>query len=640
LLLPPLLSLEELRFYVEIEPGKVAGPMSDDALRDALREGKFAPEARVRLDSMRWWLPARAWATLAAAPGELPAPFDPKAAVVSSSPDLLLAPAELLDLLRFSVCEGGKVHGPVVGAALRDAVEGGRHRAAFIAPVGTTDWVLARRLFDRTLPDGARAVVARFTTDGPFVRCPVCLEQILDGLKICTECDEPIGGAIPMGVPSSRGTVPDDPEGASWLRLHWRPLVTLSAVVGILFAGIALRFLAPGRFQLEAAAPMGAPIEATCEQSCWTGESCQLRQCVWQPSQGARHIAPRPGVAGPFALPADASDVALVDATRFAVGQLAGVSFHDARTGQILELVSEAAQTRSLTPAGEALYAAGPQHVAVLDPRSGRVLKTLELGGLIGGLSVGASGRRAFVSLPGIHAVAILSTELHSELDRIRFGDDPVGPVATDAEGRRAIVTTGAIPLAGLPDAEAPGTGALYRFDPSRFAADQDRVRASMPGNPAAILITPDGQKAWIALRATNKIVPVELLPSGAVRQLSPVDSCDQPEQIVLSRRDRRALVRCARGRAVEVVDVSTGAVVRHLPFNAPVTDLVVSPDGAQAVVALPASSGGAIGLIDLSTFETELVPLTEPPTRLRLSPDGASVLVLSDRSKVAWVIR
>jgi hypothetical protein len=67
---------------------------------------------------------------------------------------------------------------------------------------------------------------------------------------------------------------------------------------------------------------------------------------------------------------------------------------------------------------------------------------------------------------------------------------------------------------------------------------------------------------------------------------------------------------------------------------------MTISPDGAQALVTLPASNDGAVGLIDLSTYEVELVPLTEPPTRLRLAPDGKSVLALSDRSKVAWVIR
>jgi hypothetical protein len=640
LLRPPALEPDVLRFYVEPTAGRVLGPLGDDALREAFRAGEHAPTTRVRLDSVRFWLPATAWATLAIPLAELPPAFDAKSAVVSSSTDLLLAPAEVLDLIRFVLCEGGKVSGPVLGATLRQAVQGGRHRGAYVAPAGTRDWVLARRLFDRTLPDGARVAVARLTHEGPFARCPICREQIVEGVSVCPECDEPLGQGIPSAAPSVPGTIPDDPQGASWLRLHWRPLVTLSAIVSILFAGITLRFLAPGRFQVDLAEPMGVPATPTCEVPCWPGESCQLNQCSWQAPKDVGHVASRPGVAGPFELPQDVSDGALLDAERFAIAQLTGVAVHSARTGQVVELVSEAAQTRALLPAGDALYALGPQHLAVIDAKSARVVKTLEFGGLTGQASLGASGRRAFVALPGLHSVAIVSTELHVELDRMRFGTDAVGPVATDTEGKRAVVTTGAVPLTGLPDAESPGAGALYAFDPSRFAADQDRVRASMPGNPTAALLTPDGQLGLVVLRASNEIVPIRLSPSGAVRQEKHVDACDQPEQLILSRRDRRALVRCARGRAVEVLDVETGIVVRHLPFNAPVTDMTISPDGAQALVALPASNDGAIGLIDLTTYEVELVPLTEPPTRLRLAADGKSVLALSDRSKVAWVIR
>jgi len=57
-------------------------------------------------------------------------------------------------------------------------------------------------------------------------------------------------------------------------------------------------------------------------------------------------------------------------------------------------------------------------------------------------------------------------------------------------------------------------------------------------------------------------------------------------------------------------------------------------------IVALPSAPGGAIGLIDTTSFELEIVPLTEPATRVRLSPNGSAVLAISDRSKVGWVIR
>jgi hypothetical protein len=99
-------------------------------------------------------------------------------------------------------------------------------------------------------------------------------------------------------------------------------------------------------------------------------------------------------------------------------------------------------------------------------------------------------------------------------------------------------------------------------------------------------------------------------------------------------------VVRCNEGRAIEVFDLAKRELVRHVAFNARVADLAVAPDGRQAIVALPAEGGGSVGLVDLETWAVRMLPLGAEPTRVRLSPDGAVALVLSDRAKVAWVIR
>lgn len=628
--------MEELRFYVQPEPGRVIGPLSDDELRDALRAGRYAPDVRVRLSEAPLWLPARAWAALALSSIEPPPMPDAEPAV---SPDLALAPPELLDLVRFHVAEreGAKIRyrSPQLGSVLRESSLGGQLRSAWVAPVGTSDWILAKKLFDRTLTEGAAASLAGSSPDLKKQRCPVCRELIQADGEVCPECDEPLAAA-----PASRGSFHEEPADASWLRLHWRPIVTFGAFASLILAGITLRFTAPQRFAPEIdhpAAPAGLPPKPACESTCWTGEACQDSVCAWQKPKGVAHIPQRPGIAGPFSLPADVADVELLDDDRFAVALLSGTEIRSARTGQSLGLVSEAGQTRKLVRTGDTIYAVGPQHIAVLDVPSTRILKTLELGGIIGDVTVGANGRRALVSLPGAHAIAILSTELHAELDRIRFGDDAIGPVAVDDSGKRALTTTGIVPLAGLPD---PQGGAVYAFDPTRLATEQDRNRASMLGNPVSALMSPDGATSYVVLRAKNGLVGLDWLESGAVRQREPIEVCDQPEQIALVRKGRRALVRCSRGRALDVIDLERGAVVRHLALSATATDLAVSPDGEQAVVALQGLRDGAVGLVDLSTFEVEEVPLTEPPSRVRLSLDGRMVLALSDRSKVAWVIR
>jgi DNA-binding beta-propeller fold protein YncE len=344
-----------------------------------------------------------------------------------------------------------------------------------------------------------------------------------------------------------------------------------------------------------------------------------------------------PSVAGPFSLPKDVSDALLLDGDRFAAALLTGTQILSAHTGEVLSLVSEAPQSRRLYRVGDVVYATAPQRIYVIDAASTRVLKTIEVGAPVGEVAVGASGRRAVASIPSAHAVAILATEYHAEIERIQFGDDVVGPVAIDDSGARALTTTGQIPLPGLRE---PAGGAAYAFDPSRLGSEQDRVRASMIGNPVSVLMTPDGEASYVALRVEDALLPLRWLPSGAVRQEERIPTCDAPEQIELVRNERRAIVRCNEGRAIQVFDLEKRALICTVPLGGRAVDLAVTPDGAQAVVALTGEGAGSLALVDLKTYAVSTLPLSAEPTRVRLSPDGRTALALSERAKVAWVVR
>ncbi len=471
-------------------------------------------------------------------------------------------------------------------------------------------------------------------------RCPICLERI-PAVATCPECGEL---TLPAGPPSTSGapSIPDDLPGQSFLAMHWRPIVTVGAITSLVCTGIALRHLAPGRFTPPPRAATHAAAAASpagCSTPCWSGEACQAGRCTWQAPNDVTHVAAHaePTVAGPTPLPRDASDAIPLDGERFAVSLLTGLQIYNARTGNVLGLVTDAPQSLRLFRVGPTLYATAPQRIFVIDAATTRLLKTIETGTVVGEVTVGASGRRALASLPSAHAVAVLATEYNAEIDRIQFGDDPVGPVRTDDTGKRALTTTGQVPLPGLPQQK---DGAVYAFDPSRLASAQDRVRASMVGNPVSVLMTPDGEASYVVLRAEDAIVPLTWLPSGAVREEARIPTCHEPEQIELVRRGRLGVVRCNEGRAIEVFDLSKREMLRHVPFNARVADLAIAPDGRQAIVALPAEGTGFVGIVDLDTWDVRMLPVGAEPTRVRLSPDGSMALVLSDRSKVAWVIR
>jgi hypothetical protein len=467
-------------------------------------------------------------------------------------------------------------------------------------------------------------------------RCPTCCERIAAAVDVCPECDEPLHA---LSTPPSTGgpsSLPGEAAGASWLSMHWRPLVTLGAVMALIWTGIALRYLAPGRFSPPQVETRTGDVAPACDEACWSGEACELGRCRWRSPSDVGHPSSPEVVTGPFPLPKDVSDVLPLDAERFAVARLVGAEIRDARTGEVLSLVSEAPQAQRLYRVGDVLYATSPQRVYVIDAETTRALKVIELGSSVGQLALGASGRRALVSMPSAHAIAVLTTEFHAEIDRLYFGDDPVGPVGVDDGGKRALTTTGQVPLAGLRD---PSGGAVYAFDPSRYASTQDRVRASMLGNPVSVLMTPDGSTSYVVVRANDALVPLEWLPSGAVRQGERIPTCREPEQIELLRRERHAIVRCNEGRAVEIFDLRTKKLLRHLPLPARATDMAVTPDEARAIVTVP-GEGSGLAIVDLTTYDVATVPLPAEPTRVRLTPNGATAVVWSDRTKNAWVLR
>jgi hypothetical protein len=716
--------VDEIRFFIE-RRGKVTGPVTDDDVRDALRDGTLDAHARVRLAGTDLWASPRAFLALAKSPGAgTPAlPVYPGAIARELSAELGATPQAVRDVLMFWVAEAELVFGPLSGEQLRASLEAGHHRDAAVMLVDDRAWVRAtlalppraassisavvaavESVREPSLPGAAakqgstederevastraaeaprppipsaprsrpRSIVLGAGAGNPAAlssasapsRCAICLERIAPGLATCPECGEATLATAAPPSTSGAPSIPDDIPGQGVLAMHWRPIVTLGAIASLVCTGIALRYLAPGRMVTPpraASRPAAATSTAAgCSTPCWNGEACQAARCAWQPPNDVGHVAQNapggaPTIGGPFALPRDVSDALPLDGERFAVALLAGLQLHDARTGGVLGLVTDAPQARRLFRVGPVVYATAPQRLFVVDADTTRLLKTVEMGAAVGDVVVGASGRRVLASLPSAHAVAVLATEYHAEIDRIQFGDDLVGPMGVDDTGKRALTTTGQVPLPGLAQ---PTGGAVYAFDPSRLASAQDRVRASMVGNPVSVLMTPDGATSWVVLRAEDAIVPLEWLPSGAVRQEARIPTCHEPEQIELVRRGRLAIVRCNEGRAIEVFDLAKRELVRHIPFNARVADLAVAPDGKQVVVALPADSpsdggprsgtpgsggfvGGFVGIVDLESWVTRVLPLTAEPTRVRLAPDGSSALILSDRAKVAWVIR
>ena len=528
--------------------------------------------------------------------------------------------------LRFVVRDGERILGPMTREDVLERLDTGEFRAPLASLAGGESWFPIAEL-------GAREAVP---TPTPLVHCEACLELIPAEEAQCAHC-----GEDPRGPQSSApGSIADLPRQAGFFALHWRPTVTLGLLGGLLGFGIALRYLAPNRFtpQRSGEEPAAAAAAAVCDAPCWNGEACELGHCVWKSPNDVGHINSHPTVTGPFGLPRGTSDVLPIDPERFLAATLTGVHVLSSRDGRTLALVNETPQAQALHRVGDAVYVTSPQRIYALDAATTRLLKTIEIGSRVQSIAVGAGGQQVLASIPGARAVAVISTDFHAEIDRFYFGDDAVGPLSLDESGRVGIVATGELPLPGF---RGMTGGALYAFDPSTFASQQDIVRAAMEGNPVDIMTTPDGENSYLVLREKDAVVRLERTPSGAVRRVEELNTCREPEQMELIRAGRRALVRCNVGRELAVYDLERSTLLQRIPLNGRASDIVVSPDALRAIVIMPRDKdGGAVGVLDLETYALSVTELAAEPSRVRIAVDGRSAVVVSDRSKVAWIIR
>jgi len=637
----------------------VRGPFDRGSIVGMVDGGDLSWEHLACPENEAFWAPLGAWAHLAL---PVPEPALDRREVADEPPEtwLTLGP-EVRDALRWWLLEGDEIFGPLTTEALREELDEhpDEDGARLLTLVGETVWYPAEAIARR---DSWRALAS---SEVPGSLCDVCLERIPADSHACPECGERVAPASSIRAAS----IPDVADHQPFLRQHWRPLLTGVVLTGLLSFGVVLRHVAPARYEppRDSLAP-AAPAEPHCEQACWRGEACQVGRCVWAPSNEVGHIDTETlSISGPFSLPAEVSDVLPLDADRFAVASLRGVYIQNARTGSPISLVSDAPHAQQLYRIGDVVYATAPRRIYVIDVGTTEVRKTVEVGHPVSDVAIGASGQRVLVSMPMGKAVAVISTDYHAEVARFHFGDDHVGPVAFDGSGEVALTTNGQIPLAGLrASREATRFGAMYAFDPERLPSEQDRVRTGLAGNPADVAIAPDeAHTSYVLLREEDTVVKLERQPNGALRQSARWKTCRQPEEIEVVQRGRRAVVRCNMGKAIEIFslepantgptnngptraaadhegDTKAARLLKHIPLAERVSDMKVSPDGEQIMLALSrdGDNAGAVAIVDLDDGDVKQFDLGGTPHRIRVTPDGRTAVVMSERSKVAWVIR
>ena len=220
----------------------------------------------------------------------------------------------------------------------------------------------------------------------------------------------------------------------------------------------------------------------------------------------------------------------------------------------------------------------GSQHLLVVDPDGGRILRTIPTGQDISHMvAVTADGARAFVANIGSGTTTAVDLVAGRKLR-----DIPTG------RGSEAIALS--------PDGRELWVGAREAGQVSIVDTDSLGIEATLavPGTPIRIALAPDGRTAFVTCAGSGELVAID----AAARRERARTAVDVP---LAPDADRRPFARLAAGSVLPV-------------------GLLVTPDGRNAYVA--ATMGDAIARFDAATVALQqVISVDGEPDGLGLTP-------------------
>lgn len=164
------------------------------------------------------------------------------------------------------------------------------------------------------------------------------------------------------------------------------------------------------------------------------------------------------------------------------------------------------------------------------------------------------------------------------------------------------------------------GSGTVSVIDTATSAVE---ASITVGTNPAHVVLSPDGMRAYITQNASPSAVSVIDTSTRAVVATIPGGS--QPEGIALSPDGTRAYVAHYGGNLLWIVDADANAVIQSIPMNRP-WNVSLSPDGSQAYVT--SISGNTVSVIDTATGTVAGSIPVLAANAVAFTPDGSRAYV------------
>jgi YVTN family beta-propeller protein len=187
--------------------------------------------------------------------------------------------------------------------------------------------------------------------------------------------------------------------------------------------------------------------------------------------------------------------------------------------------------------------------------------------------------------------------------------------------------------------------GEVWKFDAS---ADTLLAKATVPGAPALLALTPDGSKLYVSQFTTvftNKLSVVNTSTMTVVKQIT---VWSMPHGLRMNHAGTKLYVANMMSDNVSVIDVALDSVLATIslafdanPFGPPKympMELAVSPD--DQLVAVACSETGEVRMISTATDAvTDSFQVGDQPWHLQFTPDGTFCYVTNRRDHTVSAI-
>jgi YVTN family beta-propeller protein len=144
-------------------------------------------------------------------------------------------------------------------------------------------------------------------------------------------------------------------------------------------------------------------------------------------------------------------------------------------------------------------------------------------------------------------------------------------------------------------------------------------------GPIAGIVVSPDGGRLMVTNYGADS---VSIIDTDSCRVLETVAGVREPFAIAAAGPDRVCVSSVSRAHdSIEVIDVSTSAVVATHPLALSVSDVVASADGRYVYASRNGAGGTDIAVVDTTTGRVEVIDIAGPGTTaacVRTGADGA----------------